>query len=395
MGCSRAAANFSPVSGIVKSDGQSLTFDAVKGKIGGGEVTASVDARPGANGIDLNARVEFSGVDGTALRYRNLAMPAGRASMQMTLTSQGRSASALAGALSGSGTLTLEQARFAGLDLRAFEVAVRASDSGQVKDEARLKQIVEPALLAGALAIPSAQIPFTIRDGRLRVGATTLDATGVRAIVSGGYDIPADQADIRAALALTMTAGRPEIQLFAAGTPDALTRSVDVTGAFLVAGGAGDRLRDPKARRHRTRRTAAAAAGADIAPAHGGAGAFGSNAAEPGTSAGARPRCAAASGEAKDCAAPATAPRCQCAARAVAASVRLGAGCATAAADRREARAGCREAETQATACVDAAGRQSAAAAAAEQQLERFQAKHALGLDPWAETGSREENASK
>ena len=220
---------FQPVSGIVKSDGQSLTFDSVKGKIGGGEVTASVDARPGANGIILNARVEFSGVDGTALRYRNLAMPAGRASMQMTLTSQGRSASALAGALSGSGTLTLEQARFAGLDLRAFEVAVRASDSGQVKDEARLKQIVEPALSAGALAIPSAQIPFTIRDGRLRVGATTLDATGVRAIVSGGYDIPADQADIRAAIALTMTAGRPEIQLFAVGTPDALTRSVDVT----------------------------------------------------------------------------------------------------------------------------------------------------------------------
>ena len=65
------------MSGVVKSDGQSLTFDSVKGKIGGGEVTASVDARPGANGIVLNARVEFSGVDGTALRYRNLAMPAG------------------------------------------------------------------------------------------------------------------------------------------------------------------------------------------------------------------------------------------------------------------------------------------------------------------------------
>ena len=66
----------------------------------------------------------------------------------------------------------------------------------------------------------------------LRVGATTLDANGVRAIVSGGYDIPADQADIRAALALTMVGpatGRPEIQLFAVGTPDALTRSVDVT----------------------------------------------------------------------------------------------------------------------------------------------------------------------
>ena len=84
-----------PVSGVVKSDGQSLTFDAIKGKIGGGEATASIDARQSANGIALNASIQFSGVDGTALRYRNLAMPAGRASMQLTLASQGRSASAL------------------------------------------------------------------------------------------------------------------------------------------------------------------------------------------------------------------------------------------------------------------------------------------------------------
>ena len=79
----------------------------------------------------------------------------------MTLTSQGRSAAALAGALSGSGTVTLEAAKIAGLDPRAFEVAVRANDSGQAKDDVRLKQIVEPALPAGALSVPSAQIPFT------------------------------------------------------------------------------------------------------------------------------------------------------------------------------------------------------------------------------------------
>ncbi|HMM90973.1 AsmA family protein [Bradyrhizobium sp.] len=217
-----------PVSGVVKSDGQSLTFDAITGRIGGGEVSATIDARPGANGIGLNASVQFSGVDGAALRYRNLAMPAGRASLQMTLTSQGRSAQSLAGALSGSGTLTLEGARIAGLDPRAFEAAVRANDSGQAKDDVRLRQIVEATLPAGALAVPSAQIPFTIRDGRLRVGATPLDGNGVRAVVSGGYDIAADQTDIRAALSLTMTAGRPEIQLLAVGTPDALSRSVDI-----------------------------------------------------------------------------------------------------------------------------------------------------------------------
>jgi large subunit ribosomal protein L24 len=127
--------------------------------------------------------------------------------------------------------LTFQSARIAGLDPRAFEVAIRASDTGQATDDNTLRQIVEPALWAGGLAVASAQIPFNIKDGRLRVGATTLDAEGARAIVSGGYDISADQTDIRVALTSTTAGsvtGRPEIQVFAVGSPDALDRTVDV-----------------------------------------------------------------------------------------------------------------------------------------------------------------------
>ena len=78
--------------------------------------------------------------------------PPGRTSLQMTLASQGRSASALTGAISGSGTVTLEAARIAGLDPRAFDVAIRTSDGGQATDDARLRKIVEPALSGGALS---------------------------------------------------------------------------------------------------------------------------------------------------------------------------------------------------------------------------------------------------
>ncbi|WP_038971213.1 hypothetical protein, partial [Bradyrhizobium genomosp. III] len=95
----------------------------------------------------------------------------------------------------------------------------------------RLRQLVEPALAAAPIAVASAQIPFTIRDGRLRVGATPLEAKNARAIVSGGYDIPADQADIRASLTPIMTGlsgAPPEIQLFAAGPPDRLNRTIDL-----------------------------------------------------------------------------------------------------------------------------------------------------------------------
>jgi large subunit ribosomal protein L24 len=221
-----------PFSGTIRGDGQSLALDALKGGVGGGEMTASLDARNGANGLALNVHLDLTNVDAASLRYRDLALPKGRASVQMTLTSQGRSVSALTGALAGNGTVTLDAAEISGLNPRAFEIAIRASDGGQVSDDNRLRQLVEPALSAAPIAVASAQIAFTIRDGRLRVGATPLEAKNARAIVSGGYDIPADQADIRASLTPIMTGlsgAPPEIQLFAAGPPDKLNRTVDLT----------------------------------------------------------------------------------------------------------------------------------------------------------------------
>jgi large subunit ribosomal protein L24 len=221
-----------PLGGTVKSDGQSLQLEALKGKLGGGDVSGSLDARTNSNGITLNARVELAGVDGAALHYRGLRMPTGRTSAQMTLMSQGRSVEALTGALSGNGTVKLESAAIAGLDPRALDVAIRASDLNQVHDDARLRQVVDPALSAAGFPVASAEFPFIIRDGRLRVDATTLETQGARAIVSGGYDIPADQADIRASLASTAigsATSHPEIQLFAAGPPDTISHTLDVT----------------------------------------------------------------------------------------------------------------------------------------------------------------------
>jgi large subunit ribosomal protein L24 len=220
-----------PFGGTLRGDGQSFALDGLKGTLGGGEMSASFDARNSANGLAVNARIELANVDAAALRYRELALPKGRASVQMALTSQGRSVAALTGALAGNGTVTLEAAEIGGLNPRAFEIAIRASDGGQVADDNRLRQLVEPALAAAPIAVASAQIPFTIRDGRLRVGATPLEAKNARAIVSGGYDIPADQADIRASLTPIMTGlsgAPPEIQLFAAGPPDKLNRTIDL-----------------------------------------------------------------------------------------------------------------------------------------------------------------------
>ena len=118
------------------------------------------------------------------------------------------------------------------LDPRAFDVAIRASDSGLVSDDNKLRQVVESALSASELPVALAEITFTIQDGRLHVDATTLEAQGARAKISGGYDLPADQADIRVTLTSTTQGtdgARPEVQLFTVGSPDKLNRTVDVS----------------------------------------------------------------------------------------------------------------------------------------------------------------------
>jgi large subunit ribosomal protein L24 len=81
------------------------------------------------------------------------------------------------------------------------------------------------------LTVPSAQIPFGIKDGRLRIEAATLEARRARVAIAGGYDLLADQADLRAIMSPVTTRplnGRPEIRVDLNGSPDRLARTVDV-----------------------------------------------------------------------------------------------------------------------------------------------------------------------
>ncbi len=220
--------------GKFDSDGQSLTLDG-KGNLGSGDVTANGDARQTSDGTAVNLHVNATDVDGAALRYRGLAMPEGKSSFQVSLASKGRSASALSGALSGAGAITLNDARIAGLDPRAFESAVRTSDSGQAADDASLRAVVEPVLAGGVLSVQAVQIPFTVKDGRLRVEPTVLEAARTRATVSGGYDLAADQMDARVVLSaavLKPATRRPEIRIDLNGSPDGPARSIDLASLW-------------------------------------------------------------------------------------------------------------------------------------------------------------------
>jgi len=222
---------FRPFNGALRNDGQALVLEGLTAGIGGGKLQADLSARKSPDGVAITGRVQLEGVDGAALKHRGLSMPAGRVSARTSVSGQGRSAASLIGSLNGNGSVTLEQVRIFGLDPRAFDAATRASDAGIARDDAKLAAAVGPALAAGSLNVAAAEIPFAIRDGQVRVSNTTLTGEGARLNLSGGYDIAADQIDVRAALsaaATDATAGRPEILLLLFGSPDKPDRTIDV-----------------------------------------------------------------------------------------------------------------------------------------------------------------------
>lgn len=229
---SLGALELRPLSGTVSSDGQGLLFENLSAGIGGGQIKGDVAVKSSTDGTSVGGRVQLSGVDGATLRYRSLQMPAGKISAQVAINGTARSASAITTALAGTGAVRLEKAPIPGLDPRAFDVALKASDDGTARDDMMLGAIVAPALSAGALRVASAELPFTVRDGQLRVGNTAIAGEGAQLNLSGGYDIVADQIDIRAVLSTARadaaSAGRADITVLVFGSPDRPERSVDV-----------------------------------------------------------------------------------------------------------------------------------------------------------------------
>jgi len=229
-----ALGDIRPLSGTIEADGSAVTLQALTGTFAGGQAKADVAARRDSDGIAVTGHLQLSGADGTKLRYRNLAMPAGRAAAELNFAATGRSASALLGAMSGSGTVTLENAAIAGFAPNIFQAVSDASDAGQLADPTRLKAFVDPLLAGGAFNASLVELPITMKDGQMRIAATRLKGNAVQLVVSGGYDFSSDQIDARAVLspssaALNFGGVYPEIVVLGGGAPEALSRMTDVS----------------------------------------------------------------------------------------------------------------------------------------------------------------------
>jgi large subunit ribosomal protein L24 len=215
---------------------QGVDVDALTASMGEGALAGRLHLQRTDDGLALDAEATLRNANAGALRHHALALAGGRADVRLSIAGKGRSHAALLGALNGEGQVSLRDARLAGLGPRAVAVVEQAVDVRPAPDAARVRSALDRALAEGALAVAAAEIPFTVRDGRVRAGRTVLAGDGAALSVSGGYDLAAGGVDAHATLSLTPSAehaGRPpEVVLTWRGTALAPVRTLDVAATM-------------------------------------------------------------------------------------------------------------------------------------------------------------------
>jgi large subunit ribosomal protein L24 len=159
----------------------------------------------------------------------------GRLSLQANADATGLSPATLIGALSGTGTVSVEGAQFPGFDPAAIDAAIGAVDRGLPVDSPKVSDTVTAALEAGKLSVPSATGTITISSGRARITSLIPSVQGVDVAANALVDLVEQNLDARATLTgaqKTASGGRPEVSVVFKGPINAPRRSTDLS-AFV------------------------------------------------------------------------------------------------------------------------------------------------------------------
>lgn len=216
---------------VVRFDDKSFALDKVSGRLAGGQFDGALALRRGAQGVGLEAKLALTGAEAASLTPNAVRAPvAGRLGLTLTAEGEGLSPATLIGSLNGSGTVTLEDARLAGLDPRVFEAVANAADKNAQADLKQLANLAGRALDAGNLSIPKAQADLSLSAGQLRVSNVSLPADGADASLSGRFDLGDGSLDARITLSGAVESGmRPNLFVALRGPAAAPVRSIDAS----------------------------------------------------------------------------------------------------------------------------------------------------------------------
>ena len=218
--------------GRARFDGASFDIDDLTGSLAGGTLNANAAFRLVPEGLSARAHLDLSKGDLARIAFGHNKPPAsGGVSFAAEFEGTGLSPAALIGALRGKGTLTFDQVQVAGLDSKAIDAAIRASERGLAPE--RLPAYLGPALDAGRLAVPSATTTLAILDGRIRIVPVVVNADGADVALSGMLNLVDSNLEARFTLSGAprddMKGRRPEIAVLLNGPFSTPKREIDTS----------------------------------------------------------------------------------------------------------------------------------------------------------------------
>jgi len=221
--------------GVMRFRPSEIAFDNLDGNLAGGRVSGQVSFRRNADGLVGHGHFELADADAATLLQADKTAIAARLALKLDGDSIGASPASLVGAVHGSGSVSLSDARLAGLDAAAFPAAMRAADQANAIAPAKMQAAVSAALASGRLVVPQGEAAMTITGGKIGVANVTLRAEDGSALaLAGALDLGSGMVDARLTLSAdppphALIRARPEIAITLGGPLAAPVRSLDIS----------------------------------------------------------------------------------------------------------------------------------------------------------------------
>jgi uncharacterized protein involved in outer membrane biogenesis len=226
-----APLNLRQLAGVLRLGSSEIALEELQGLVDAGRVTGEVTLQR-RDGLEARGRITLTDIDAATLLPEGArAAITGKVSLQAQGEASGMSPAAMIGSLRGSGTLTMSDAEFGGLNPRTFEAVTQAVDKGLTIDAKRIGDVIGTILDGGRLAVPRIETTFTINGGNVRLGNTIAKGKGADLALSGSANLADGAIEARVTLAgppgedVTV---RPEVYVGLRGPAAAPKRNVDV-----------------------------------------------------------------------------------------------------------------------------------------------------------------------
>lgn len=184
--------------GNISLNGDDLRVSGVSGQFAGGKLGGLAELRNSEGTALLNTQFTLDGADfgelyGTSGGPRPIS---GNAAISASINGTGKTVAALVSSLAGSGTISTKGLVIDGLDPDALGPAMQEADAeGPTANPAELEKIAGRHIAAGRFDAGSADLPFTMTAGVMRLSGLQLTAKGTTLSADIQADIGADRLD--------------------------------------------------------------------------------------------------------------------------------------------------------------------------------------------------------